>query len=113
MAGPELVEDIANNRGAEAAVDELEPVGIRHCGRGQVATRVPFPPERAAPPIIVAAIASNSRPFAMVLLPDCTCALKRRPLIAAAVAASAMTRILTRRTLIPERFAALMFPPTA
>ena len=63
--------------------------------------------------MMVAAIASNSRPTAIVELPDESSALCSRPVSAAAIAEIIMTRILMRLTGMPDSPAAFALPPTA
>ncbi len=63
--------------------------------------------------MIAAAMASNSRPFAIELLPDESCADCRRPVTAAVTAEMAMTELRMVRTLMPESSADLALPPTA
>ena len=51
-----------------------------------VPVTVPLPPESAAPPMMVAAIASNSSPTAIVEFPDASSPLCSSPVTAAAMA---------------------------
>src|SRR5258708_24370793 len=74
---------------------------------------LPAPPNREVPPRIADAITVNSAPLSAAALTERRRLANRMPAKPAAALQSTKAAILYRNTLIPERRAASVFPPTA